>query len=52
MCFVTKLIFRPATYCYYCVFTHSSRLALGFTQLPIQWVQSLFPGGKVAGAWR
>jgi len=24
----------------------------GHTQLPIQWVQSLFPGGKAAGAWR
>jgi len=29
-----------------------SRPALGPTQSPIQWVRSLFPGGKAAEAWR
>jgi hypothetical protein len=29
-----------------------SKPALGSTQPPIQWVPSLLPGGKAAGAWR
>jgi hypothetical protein len=33
-------------------FPHPSRPSLGPIQPPIQWVQSLFPGGKAAGAWR
>jgi hypothetical protein len=33
-------------------FPHPSRLTLGPTQLPIQWVLSHFPGCKVAEVWR
>jgi hypothetical protein len=33
-------------------FSHPSRPVLGRTQTPVQWVPSLFPGGKATGAWR
>ena len=32
-------------------FPHLSRPALGLTQPPVESVRSLFPGGKMAGAW-
>jgi hypothetical protein len=33
------------------VFSKASRLALGPTQRPLQWIPGFFPGGKTAGAW-
>jgi len=33
------------------IFPHLSRLALGPTQPPIQWVPAFFRGVKMAGAW-
>ena len=32
-------------------FLHSSRMAVGIAQLPVQWISCLFPGGKGAGSW-
>jgi hypothetical protein len=32
-------------------YPHPSRLALGTTRPPIQWMPSFFLGGKAAGAW-
>ena len=33
-------------------FSHLTRLVLGPTQPPIQWLPDFFPGGEAAGAFR
>jgi len=33
-------------------FPFPSRPVLGFTQLPVQLLPDVFPGGKAAGVWR